>query len=120
MLVRADGVAPEAVVLGDVERQLVVVAQQHRLAVAVDRELGRDRAVEGPDRVLILRRKARMELEVELRARGNAGVELWGHARVVGRVSPRAFLGYLECDLWGELGEALVRPDRARRTPFDR
>ena len=51
VLVRGNGVAAEPVVLRNIERQTVVVAEQNRLAIASDDQLGRNGAVECPDRV---------------------------------------------------------------------
>ena len=119
VLVRADRMSPESVVLGNVEREPVVVAEEDRLAVLGDGELRRHGAIEGPHRVQLLGRQARMEAHRNGRCRVDARIVVRGNPRVVGGVSPGPLLRHLNCDPGRELSKALMRPDRARGTPFD-
>ena len=64
-----DRVQAEAEVGRGVDRQHVVVAEQHRHAVARHQQLRRQRAIEGPERVLVLDRHARMEADRDARGR---------------------------------------------------
>src|SRR6185369_13662776 len=63
MLVGGDGVLAEAVGGRFVDRQRVVMAHHDRFAVARLEQLGRKRAVKGPDGVRLLNRHARVQLD---------------------------------------------------------
>ena len=136
--VRRDRVRSEAHVGGGVHRQRVVVAEQQALADARLQQLGRERAVERPQRARILRREVRVDLRRDARrgafearqaervvvqaarrelARGVAvALERVAHARV----HARAGLSALEEHLRRELLIALVRPALARRATVGR
>src|SRR6267143_2346763 len=120
VLVRRDGVDPEAAVLGRVDRQVVVLAHEDRFAVTADDELGRDRSVEGPHLEGVLNGQARVESRGERDGGIDSRVELRRDAGVVGDVALRPFRADFDRDLRREVRETLVRPERPRRTPFDR
>src|ERR1051326_2921773 len=61
VLVGGNGVPSEAVVLRDVSWQLVVMAEQDGLAIPSLDQLGRNGAIECPDRLGILHRHVRVE-----------------------------------------------------------
>src|SRR6185369_3200459 len=84
MLVGGDGVLAEAVGGRFVDRQRVVMAHHDRFAVARLEQLGRKRAVEGPDGARLLNRHAWVELDLY------AVVRTGQHARNVVVKSARA------------------------------
>ena len=116
VLVSRDRVAPEAPILGDVERQQVAVPEEDRLTVADLHQLGRYCPVEGPHRQGSLIREARVEGGTKGRRGVDAGVEVRRDARAVGSVGLGAFRGHLDGDRGGKRAECLVSPDRPRRT----
>src|SRR5439155_25110837 len=61
MLVGAQSMDAEAPVLCDVERELIAMAENDALSIAPDKELGRQGAVEGPQRQWPLVRQVRVE-----------------------------------------------------------
>ena len=63
VLVSRDGVAAKAVVLRHISRQAVVMAEQDRLARNGPDQLWRNRSIESPDRVRVLRGEPWMELQ---------------------------------------------------------
>src|SRR6185437_12738547 len=63
VLVRGNGVAAKAIVLRHVRGQAVVMTEQKRLAITRHNQLWRNGSVECPDRVRILCREPRMELQ---------------------------------------------------------
>ena len=65
VLVRGDGVQPEAVVRRRVDRQRVVMAHQDRFSVARHEQLGRQRPVEGPEGLGVLDGHVRVEPDRE-------------------------------------------------------
>ncbi|MNK98349.1 hypothetical protein D3C87_1187080 [compost metagenome] len=65
VLVGADRMQTESTVGRRVDRQAVVVAHHHRLAVAHHQQFWRQRTVEGPHRVVVLRRHRRVETRVD-------------------------------------------------------
>ncbi|TMB39716.1 MAG: hypothetical protein E6J62_01540 [Deltaproteobacteria bacterium] len=119
VLVGAQGMDPEAPVLPDVERQLVAMTEEDALAILADKQLGRQGAVEGPQREGPLVRQARVEARMETLRRVDAGIQARWNTRIVDRV----YLGALRADFNRDLRrhriELLVRPDRARGTPLD-
>ena len=115
-----DRVPPEACVLGDVERQLVVMAQQDRLAVPYLGQLGRNGPVERPHIQRVLGRPSWVELQRYGRSRVDARIEARWNTGVIVIVGPSPLLRDLNCDLGRELCKALVCPDRPRRSPLDR
>ena len=134
VLVRRDGVHPEAHVRGRVDRQRVVVAEQDRPAVACLQQLGRDRAVKCPQSTRILDRHVRVDAHVDaiggaFEARRTDGVvvqtartELADGVAVAlagvaeAAVAACARLGRLEPVDGLELIPTLVRPTFAGRT----
>src|SRR5262249_57359973 len=92
VLVRRDRVPAKAAVLGDVERQLVVVTEEDGLAVASHYQLRRQRTVERPQTERALSRQARMKPRREWIWGDNARVELGGGLGVVLRDHPGALL----------------------------
>src|SRR5205823_11391468 len=85
VLVSRDGVDPEAAVLA-VERQVVVLAEEDRLAVTADDELWWDRPVEGPHLQRVLGGQARVESRGKGDGRIDSRVELRRDAGIVGDV----------------------------------
>src|SRR5947209_9236690 len=106
VLVRRDGVAPEAAVLRYVIRQLVVMAEQDRLAVTANRQLRRNSAVKSPHRQRPLIRQI--------------GMKFRPNALAVLGVDLRAFLRRFNRNGRWENVKALVRPILPRRTAFHR
>src|SRR5262249_47620659 len=119
VLVDRDRVPSEAAVLGNVERQPVVVAEEDGLAVADLHQLGWQRPVERPQRQRSLVGQARVEGRSDLRSGVDAGVERRSDAGVVDGVDLGPFLRGLNGDRGSKPGELLVPPDRSRWTPFD-
>src|SRR6478672_7659903 len=76
VLVRGNGIASEPVVLRNVKRQTVVMAEQKRLAIAPNHQLGRNGPVECPDRVFILRGQSRMKFHRQAKRRINPGIKV--------------------------------------------
>src|SRR4029077_3541762 len=103
-----------------IERQLVLMAEQQRLAIAADHELRRDRAVERPDRIQVLGWEAGMELQRNRGGRIDARIELWRDLRVIDRIGLRSLLGGPDRDSRWIGGEALMGPDRSAGAAFDR
>src|SRR5438093_7161028 len=95
------------------------MAEQERLAVTGHDQLWRNRAVESPHRIGVLRGEARMELARQRSGWVDTGIELRRHARVVNRVGRRLGLGHFDGNLRRELAEPLMRPDWSRWTAFD-
>src|ERR1700756_206884 len=96
------------------------MAEQERFAITRHDQLGRNGSVEGPDRVRVLCREARMELQWNWQRWINAGVQVRSHSRVVDRVGLSLGLRHLNRDLRRVITETLVRPDWSRWTAFDR
>src|SRR5216684_4510455 len=119
VLVRRDGVSPEAAVLCDVEGELVAVAEEDRLAVAGHDQLGRKRPVVRPEREGRLVRQAWVEGRAEGSGSVDAGIEAGRHPGIVRGIDLGAFLRDLDGDCGRERGELLVRPDRPGRAAFD-
>ncbi|MCY1353672.1 hypothetical protein D9M69_400230 [compost metagenome] len=115
----AEGVDAKSTVLRRVRRQAVVVAEKDGLVVATDQQLGRQGAVEGPERQRPLVRQAGVEGGTQGCRRIDAGVQARGYAGVVGLVGLGAFLGDFHHHFGEEGSPLLVRPDRARRTALD-
>jgi len=76
VLVGGNGVQAKACVGCRVDRQRVVVAHQHRLAITNHQQFRREGAVEGPQRLVVLQREVRVE----------AGVDALGGAKCSGDV----------------------------------
>ena len=120
VLVGRSRVPAESTILGDAEWQAVVVTEQNRLAVADLSELGWERAVERPYSERPLVREVRVEAR-RYRGRGvDARIQARRNARIVGGVASGTELRNLDGDLGGKVVEALMRPDRSRRTALDR
>ena len=85
----------KAVVLRYICRQPVVMAEQERLTITRHDQLRRNGSVEGPDRVRVLRRETRMELQRDRRSRIDAGVVVRRASGVVNRVRLRLGLRHL-------------------------
>src|SRR5882762_11329378 len=75
VLVRGNRVYAKAAVLADVDGQPVVMPEEHRLAVSREDQLGRNRAVEGPHGLGILRRPLRMERQWNRRRGDDPGIQ---------------------------------------------
>ncbi|MCZ7626763.1 MAG: hypothetical protein M5R38_14160 [Candidatus Methylomirabilis sp.] len=120
VLVGADGVPPEAPVLGHVGRELVVVAEEDRLIVAGERQLGRQRPVEGPQRQGVLVGQSRVEGRPKAGCGIDAGVEVCRHPRIVHGVDLGPLLRDLDAHRREELLPPLVRPELPRRASLDR
>jgi hypothetical protein len=131
VFVRRDGMQPEPVVGRRVDRQRVVVAHEDWLAIAHHQQLGRQRAVEGPHRLVVLHRH--LGVDPDLRAPGRAPVvvQAVGSELAVpvlvqllrvaqAAVDARARLHRLEVGLRVELVPALVGPALTRRAAFGR
>src|SRR5581483_7025188 len=105
VLVRGDGVASKAAVLRYICRKLIVMAEKDRLAIAANRQLGRNGSVKGPkcQRPLI----------------GQVGMELGMNALAIFGVDLGAFLTSLNGDLWSKFIKALMCPILSRRTAFN-
>ena len=86
VLVRRDRVPPEAAVLPHVRGQSVVVAEQDAFPVPSQHQLGRQRAVEGPQRGRLLVRQAAMEVLLAARRRVDAAIQTRFDLRIVGVV----------------------------------
>src|SRR5262249_56622477 len=121
VFVRRDGVPPEAPVLRDVERQLIVVPEEDRFAVAALDQLGRHGAIEGPQGRRILVGELTRAIRVLPEARGEREV-LWvtqvrGGApddpRIVAGGDLRPLLRGFDGHLRRKIPEALVCPDGA-------
>src|SRR6185503_18135064 len=115
VLVGRDRVASEVTVVLQIERQLVAVAEQDRLAVAADHQLRGNGSVERPELERVLQRKRRVEDGRAERAAPDTGVELLVAVRVVLEIGPGALLGDLDGDARREAAELLVRPVGAGR-----
>ncbi|MCY1212092.1 hypothetical protein D9M72_238200 [compost metagenome] len=128
----------ESAVGRGVDRQRVVVAHQERLAMARHQQLGRESAVEGPQRLVVLHRHVWMEADVDALGGAQRGRNVGGLVvqpprseladRIVVQllavtqapVDTRTDLGGLEYRLRVELVPALVRPAFSRRPTFCR
>src|SRR5262249_29227743 len=120
VLVGRDGVPAEAAVLRYVGRQTIVMAEEDRLSVAPDRQLRRERPVEGPQRLWPLRREIRVKAGTEGDVSIDPRVQIRRNARIVSGVLPGSLLRDFNRDpRWKQI-EPLVRPNGARRTTFDR
>src|SRR5262249_26988678 len=86
VLMGRERVPPEACVLGDVERQPVVMAKQHRLAVPYLGQLGRNGPVERPHMQRALGRPSWVELQRYGRSRVDARIEARWNTGVIGIV----------------------------------
>lgn len=128
MLVGRNGMQAKATVGRGVNWQGVVMAHQDRLAVAHHQQLGRESAVEGPQRFVVLQRHVRMEACVDALGGAQRGRNVGGLVVQASRgeftdgivvqllavaqaeVDARTGLGGLERCLRVELVPALVRP----------
>ncbi|MND76164.1 hypothetical protein D3C80_678040 [compost metagenome] len=128
MLVGRNGMQAKATVGRGVNWQGVVMAHQDRLAVAHHQQLGRESAVEGPQRFVVLQRHVRMEACVDALGGAQRGRNVGGlvvqaargkfadgivvHLLAVAQteVDARTGLGGLERCLRVKLVPALVRP----------
>ena len=122
-------VQPEAVVGRLVDRQHVVVAEDHGLSHARHQELRWYGAVKGPDRVRCLQREVRMEAHLRGRIGAAAMVEAAGrefagvpvmhlHGIAQARVGPTAGGRRLEPDLRRDFFPALVGKELAAGAAF--
>ncbi|MNO73626.1 hypothetical protein D3C76_645980 [compost metagenome] len=136
VFVGADGVQAKAHVGRRIDRQAVVVAHQHRLAVAHHQQLGRQGAIEGPHRVVVLHRHIGVKTcidafgrAVRCRYAGDVVIQATGAELAHGiavhlpdvtqaTVDPRAGLHGLVGILRIELVPALVGPALSWRTAF--
>jgi hypothetical protein len=82
VLVRGKRISAKAVVLSHVGRQAIVVAEEDRFSIASQHQLGRNRAVESPNRVWLLRRHAGMELQRNRRSWIDAGIQAGWNLRM--------------------------------------
>src|SRR3954470_1759705 len=120
VLVRRDGVDAEPGVRPRIRGQLVVVPEEDPFIVPADQKLGRNRAVEGPEVGRVLVRHVRVERRTNRLGCVDAAVEPRLAAGVVVQERLRGRLRNLDGDLRREALPLLVRPDRPRRTAFDR
>src|ERR1700745_3888272 len=103
MFVSGDRMPPETTVLPDIDGKFVVMAEQDRLTVTSQNQLGRDGSVESPHRQRSLRRQV--------------GVKLKRNIAV--RVGLCTFLSRLDSHSRRKLRPSLVPPVRSRRTPLN-
>src|SRR5919199_5497416 len=98
VLVRRDRVPAEAAVVGDVRRQIVVMPEQDRLAVASDHQLRRKLAVERPQLVGTLIGEVRVESGWKRSRRIDPGIQARRYAWVVHTIDFGAFLRNFDGD----------------------
>src|SRR6267378_4318433 len=95
------------------------MAEQDRLAVLANSQLRRNRSVEGPDRIQVLRRQPRMELQWNRRRGIDAGIEVGSDAGVVNGVGGCTRLAGFHGDLRRKHIKTLMGPDGSRWTAFN-
>ncbi|VVN47799.1 hypothetical protein PS647_06004 [Pseudomonas fluorescens] len=138
MFVGAEGMQAEPHVGRRIDRQGVVVAHQHRLAVPHHQQFWRKGAVESPERLVVLNRHVGVKTGVDTfggacydrgvrglvvepaRPEFTDGVVVQLPAVAHAAVELGAGLSGLEGDLWVELVPTLVRPAFSWRTTFGR
>src|SRR5258708_13037424 len=109
MLVGAQGMDPEAPVLSDIEWELIAMAENDAFAIAAREQLGRQGAVEGPQRQRPLVRQTRMKGRTES-SWIDARIEAGRDPRPVDRVALGPFRGHGNCDPGGKPREPPLPP----------